>query len=422
MKTDFKMDPYHDICIAIKDKDNLLAKNLLLELKIFENKELKSYFFNGVRYNNLEMVKFIVSLGFSIAENQIHCALIESIVDNKYDEMLLYLLDEDTPLTVAILKYCCSGSNSSIIKYIYEKYRLKNCRKLLEYICINERLDMMMYLIEDGWDLNNFTSIIHDIFLRKNVKFIELIISCLNSDNINHMLAYAIRYDNLPSVEILVKNGAVVDNKALIDAVYHCKFSILKYLIEVSGINFYDKDLTREICDIYETYSNRKGEIIDLLYENGFDFSGLSNSSFASLKYKNSKHLREIIETYIMDKAPIDITDLFIEMIKSMAYDVSSKDIFIKIMEIAHHHNLHDDVINEIVTALAIRKSSASFQYLKHIYEKYAVDEDKSLECIKNAIVIQNNDIVKYLLENKFVDYENLDQFYQEIYPKKWIK
>lgn len=234
-------------------------------------------FWNACHSGNLKLVQFILSLGAKITNYLIICCPINNI------EILKFLIDNFSGKIYfdRLLEKSCQINNVELVKYLVSKGAdLYSTSALLHCACYgdNTKLDMIKYLIENKYDINQqpkgYDNIV--IICKNNVEIVHYLyrhgLNIHIDDDLPLRLACEKGYSKL--CEYLISTGSNVhanNDECLINCIY--------------GIN------------------NRDVAIFRLLVENGVDINRKWAESFI-ISLINSKKLNgnPDIVYYILEK------------------------------------------------------------------------------------------------------------------------
>ena len=211
----------------------------------------------------------------------------------------------------ALFASCNGNSNKEIFKILVSKganikEKRNNGDNLLHESCENGRLDVVQYLIEQGFDINEENIFFNNIFIF--------------SPNCEGHSPLAIAYDNneFDIVDFLTSKGAEFNKYEIVESplIYAIKSGDLthvkRYISEGIDVNIRDSDNKTPLMHALNKIgnSNKYNSIVNLLIENGADIN---------VKHEGNTTLHMAIEG--------DANINFIEELISAGFDVNANNI-----------------------------------------------------------------------------------------------
>lgn len=293
---------------------------------------------------------------------------------------------------------------------------------LLQVAIIYKSKSIIKFLLDNGYDIsktnNYYTSSIHYAFKYGDVEILELLLTngaALNKrDSIGALpIDYSFLNEDMKFINYLCDNSFYKDikiygNKLLVYAFLENSriFETLKILIIRKIINVYDNVLEDvNILSLILRYEEDLA-LTKFLFDNYIDVNNDLFKGYSPLNYAVSLNYKELIKYLIHKGAEIDSKSNSGRSILRNSVSWSDYETFIELINCGAE--IGDD--DKLIVANAIRHNKLDI--LKYMTNN-GFDFNQKLSkytSLHNAILCNQDEIIKYVLDNSNVDYYNANK------------
>lgn len=266
--------------ILIKNTDSISNDNIRYIAKDYDDADIWETIFNNcdiVRYEKVDTKRRIEGCWFEEtigrkSEQLSELNLFRLIIKNNMVELLKLSIDHDIKFENCYDNVETEEYSFSIGNTHYSRYSFAHMYNIIHKCVELGYIDMVEVLIDNNYDVNQTVFIDPSHFLSED-KITNKIWKNLNTGITP--LFIAIDKDNIPMVELLIKNGAGVNAKLKI---FKTKFYTIK--VEDDDGYFYKTSLLTYALE------NNKMEIAKLLIDNGAKISKINYIKYSKKIYK----------------------------------------------------------------------------------------------------------------------------------------